>query len=156
MDDDDKKQAQAARNKVYRLLKFRPRSVAEVRAKLIEKKFAQNIVEETIDYFKEYGFLDDKSFARGWIRSRLNRPFGTKRIHYELIQKGVDRDIIKEELDEALCQYCENDIVFDLAKRRMEKYRHLEIQKAKQRLIGYLNRRGFNQQAIIKAIKKIT
>jgi regulatory protein len=155
MDEDEGKAGQKARACVERLLKIRPRSEEEIKAKLRQKKFAQDIIKETLDHYRTLKLLDDRSFARSWIVSRLNRPFGTQRIRYELIQKGVDPLIIKEELDKALIDHSEEEIVFALAQLRIAQYRRLEPLKARSRLTGFLSRRGFSPQAIQKAIKKL-
>jgi len=154
MPSDTGKETQA-RDAVFRLLKYRPRSENEIRDKLKTQQFSSDMIESTVRFFKERDFINDRLFARGWIASRLNRPLGLKRIRYELIQKGIDRNIIKEELDEASAQYCEEEAVFDLARKRMRKYTHLDEEKAKKRLIGYLGRRGFDAGTIFKVAGKL-
>lgn len=153
--DEDKKKRSKARESVYRLLKYRPRSEKEIADKLKIQGFDEATIDETIRYFKSLKVIDDRQFARGWISSRLNKPFGSKRIHYELSQKGISLPIIKEELSKAFDAYSEADAVLNLARKRAQKYKNIEPAKAKQRLFGYLSRRGFCAETIYKAIDQL-
>ena len=151
----DDKARQKAQACVYRLLKLRARSEGEIRAKLQQKKFTRDIIEGTLDHFRASNLIDDRNFTRSWIASRLSRPFGSQRIRYELLQKSVDPLIIKDELNKALADHSEEDIVLGLAQRRMVQYRRLDPLKARQRLTGFLSRRGFSQDAVKKAVHKL-
>ena len=147
------KKCQAA---AFRFLKVRLRSVEELRSKLVgKKKFDSEVIEETLHFLISHKFLDDALFAQQWIRYRLARPFGPKRIRFELQQKGVSKSIIERELDRALHSFREEDVVFELARKRAQKYQDLEKEKVKQRVFGYLSRRGFNSTLIYKAIQKL-
>ena len=89
-----------AKSYVFRLLKIRFRSEKEVRDKLGQKGFSEPTVDEAVGYFRSIGLIDDRQFARRWIASRLNKPFGVHRIRFELKEKGIAPEIIKQALDE--------------------------------------------------------
>src|SRR5262245_39720681 len=129
MEQDDKRKVNKARYIVYSLLKCRLRSEREIRNKLEHKKFPEDIVNETISYFAQLGLIDDRQFASTWIASRLNKPFGARRIQHELTDKGIDRNIIDDEIKHAQESYCEEDIVFELAQTRRAKYEGIDPQK---------------------------
>ena len=59
-----------AKQVVYRLLKIRIRSEKEIREKLTQKEFDQPTVDQTLDFFRQTHFVDDRVFARKWIESR--------------------------------------------------------------------------------------
>lgn len=144
-----------AKTIVFRQLKYRPRSVYEIQEKLRGKDFSDEIIEQAIDYFKRIGSINDAQFALGWTRSRLNKPFGLRRIRMELKHKGVNNELIDSALSQCMQDYEETKTVLLLAKQRMPKYAHLDKQTARRRLYGYLARRGFNNGAIVKAIHKL-
>jgi regulatory protein len=144
-----------AQNTVFRLLKFRLRSEYEIETKLETKKFPASVIKETIRYFKDLGLIDDTQFARMWVSSRLKRPFGTNRVRLELKQKGVDAQTTDTALREATAEYDESGIVAELARARASKYKNIDLQTKKQRVYGYLKRRGFSMSAIMKAIKTL-
>jgi len=155
MEQDDKKKVNKARFIVYSLLKYRLRSEREIRNKLKLKKFSEDIIDDTVTYFAQLGLIDDRQFATRWIASRLNKPFGARRIQHELIDKGIERNIVEDEIKHAQESCCEEDIVFDLARQRRMKLEGVDPQKIKQRLFGYLSRRGFSPEAIYKAINRL-
>jgi len=144
-----------AKQTVFRLFRFRPRSEKEIAERLRKKEIPEDTIKKTILYLKRSELIDDRMFAKGWISSRLKKPFGLSRIRFELKQKGIKDEILSEEMENAVQDYSEIDAVLDLAQRRLRKYGHLEKIKAKQRLYNYLVRRGFKIGTIYKAIKEL-
>ncbi len=144
-----------AKNYIYRLLKIRLRSEKEVRDKLRQKGFSEPTADEAVGYFKSVGLVNDRQFAQKWTVWRLARPLGLKRIKLELKEKGIAPDLIEEQLAEAKSDYSEDAIVGRLAKRQAAKHRGVPREKMKQRVYGYLMRRGFSPAAVFKAIKDI-
>jgi len=144
-----------ARNYVFTLLKFRNRSEQEIRGKLKNKKYAPETIEQTILYLVNVHFIDDRQFARDWIKARLMKPFGLKRISFELQQKGINSGIIQEEIAAAKVDFPEEKIVVSLSKKAALRYKGLEPIKLKQRVFGYLSRRGFSIEIIQKAVKQL-
>ena len=146
-----------AKDIVFRLFKYRIRSSFEIVSKLEEKGFEQEIIKEVINYFSDLTLIDDHVFAQKWIESRLRRPYGSNRIKQELKQKGLPKDIIETEIVKALHNddYKEIDIVRKLVRKRIEKYRGIDKTKIKQRVYGYLQRRGFSFEAITKVIREL-
>jgi len=139
----------------FLLLKFRLRSEKELEERLKGKKFGLDIIRQTIAFLKEKKFLDDHIFARSWIESRLKKPLGLARLRQELKLKGIDSKIIEAQLEEAKKDYSEEETVLRLAKERLGKLKGIDAQKAKQRVYGYLLRRGFSGRAIIEAIEQL-
>lgn len=146
---------QKAQAYAFLLLKFRLRSENEIRQRLKRKKFEETLIDKTISFLKERGFVDDRVFAKAWIDSRIKRPLGLKRLRQELKIKGVSEDIINEQILEVKKNYSEQAIVLDLAKERIKKLKGVEPKKAKQRIFGYLMRRGFPADTAIEALREI-
>ncbi len=140
----------------YRLFKIRPRSSKELQDRLKQKSFSEPVVAETIEYFTQLGLIDDRQFTKAWIASRLNKPFGFRRIKEELKIKGIDPEIVKEAIAEIADNgYPEDEIVRKLAQKRAKKYPPAAKQLIQQRVYGYLVRRGFSTSAVMKAIKEL-
>jgi len=139
----------------YRLLTFRPRSEHELREQFTSRKLPNPVIEQTIQYFKDTNLIDDRQFARQWTFSRLKKPFGLNRIRIELEKKGINTIVIEEVLAESSKNYNELDIVTDLARHRAIKYKDITAEKSRQRLYGYLQRRGFNTNIILKVINTL-
>jgi regulatory protein len=78
-----------------RFLESRSRSVDEVRRRLTSAGYRPALVDGAIDRLLELGMLDDRAFAEAWIASRDRaRPRGERALRQELIQKGIDRELI--------------------------------------------------------------
>ena len=73
-----------------RFLEARPRSTDEVRHRLREAGYRDNLVEGALRRLTELGFLDDAGFARTWVESRDRvRPRGVRALRDELGRMGV-------------------------------------------------------------------
>jgi regulatory protein len=84
-----------------RFLEARPRSIVEVRRRLTAAGYQPALVDGAIERLLELGMLDDRAFAEAWIASRDRaRPRGERVLRRELVQKGVDRALIDELLED--------------------------------------------------------
>ncbi|MCX5709134.1 MAG: regulatory protein RecX [Candidatus Omnitrophica bacterium] len=151
----NKDEQESAREYAFLLLKYRLRSVEELRDRLKNKKFSETAIKNTIDFLKEKRFLDDAQFSRAWISSRLKRPYGLRRIKQELRLKGVDKEIVERQAGDLSCDYSEPDIVEEIVTRKADNLKGLEPVKARQRLYSYLIRRGFTPEIVIEKINRL-
>lgn len=82
-----------------RFLEVRPRSIAEVRRRLHENGYRDDLVDGAIARLADLGMLDDAAFARAWIESRDRaRPRGARALRDELRRKGVAREHVEAAL----------------------------------------------------------
>lgn len=142
-------------NRVLKFLGYRPRSEKEVLDWFKKKKVGQTTSDLVIKKLKRLGYLDDQEFVRWWLEQRLTfRPFGKKRLYLELKQKGIDREMIEEELgkikDEDLLALAEK-----VGKKKAHTLQQLDYFEAKEKLIGFLSRRGFSWPIIKTVVEKI-
>lgn len=144
-----------AKNYVFLLLKFRPRSEQEIRQRLKLKKFDPQIISQTISSLKDKDFINDSYFAGAWIDARLKRPLGLRRIRQELRLKGIANDIINEKIEQAKASYCEEETVKRLIQQRFRTLKDVEPKVAKARIFSYLMRRGFSPDAVIEAMSQL-
>jgi len=131
-------------------LKFRPRSVFEVEEKLKTKRFEEKEIKKTIAVLKKNQLLDDKKFAKMWVRDRnLLKPSGSFLLKLELRKLGIaDSDI-----EDALKDQNAAAIQEELAKKALEsKHRYQKADFNKQ--AQFLQRRGFPTGIIYRILKK--
>ncbi len=128
------------------------RSEKEIRQRLEKKKFNAGVIEKTLSFLKDKGFIDDSYFARAWIESRLKRPLGIRRLKQELIIKGIDKAIIDSQISELKKNYPEEEIVTQVVKDRLNKLKGCDPQKARKRIYAYLLRRGFSPETVIDVL----
>jgi len=137
----------------YRLLNYRSRSEKELRGRLKDKGYNAQVIDKLAEELKDEDLIDDKKFARLWAKMRSQgNARGLSVIKFELLSKGVDKDIVEETLSEAREAFSEEEIVRQLLNRRMRAVAGLDRQKARQRIYGYLKRRGFSTQVVLKVL----
>lgn len=126
-------------------LSYRPRSQSEVSRYLRDKGFGETAIEDAVERLNRVGLVDDEAFARYWIGNREQfKPRGERALRYELRQKGIDDRVI----DDLLQDTDETESAFRAAAQRMERWKRLDPADRRQKLSGYLQRRGFGYEAI--------
>lgn len=124
------------------LLSFRPRSVSEVRGRLLRRGFDPTLVEEVLERLRGQGMLDDAGFAQFWVENRqAHRPRGGRLLQAELRAKGIDREVIEGVLPE---DEEEEAAAYRLGERKARSLRGLDWREFRQRIGEHLVRRGFS------------
>jgi len=142
-----------AKKYAFLLLKYRLRSENELALRLKRKRFDSQTTSQIIGFLKAKDFINDTAFARQWINWRIKNKLGLERIKHELEFKGVDREIIEDQIGQARKAYPQEQIVSGLLNERMQRLKGLEPFKAKKRTYAYLLRRGFPPSVIIEAFE---
>lgn len=141
-----------ARAYAFVLLKFRPRTEHELRQRLARKRFGSRVIEQTVSWLRERRFIDDETFARSWVESRVRLPYGLRRIRSELTLKGISPRHIAGALERIKADYREDEVIRELAQRKLRSLRDLEPRIARQRLYAYLVRRGFSPESVTDTV----
>lgn len=90
-----------AKDKALRLLEFRSHSERELKDKLLRSGASDGDIEKILDFCRNYGFVDDRSYAIRKARDLQNlKRFGIRRIKSELYSKGIDAEYIEEAISE--------------------------------------------------------
>jgi regulatory protein len=149
----DQEDCARLRERAMRLLAARPRSRAELRARLLRLAPADRVARVLVE-LEEQGLLDDERFARLWAESRRNaRGFGALRIRRELREKGVPHDVIERVVKET--ERDEDAGAETLARLRLRAYAGLDRKAAARRLSAFLARRGFRDRSVIRALRRV-
>lgn len=84
-------------NYIYRF----PKSEHELKAKLLQKGYFSDEVNNTIEKLKTKWYVDDKMFAESYIRSEvINKWKPVIRLMRKLHDKWIDQDLVKNVLKE--------------------------------------------------------
>jgi len=146
------------RNTALRFLAHRSRTIHEVRQKLLKKKFPEKKIERILDDLQESGLLNDRQFAEMYIRDQLtSRPTGRLLLKQKLRQLGVEKQLAEEVLDEIFQSVSQQDAVHRAAEKflRTRAGRVKDPVAFRNRLAGFLARRGFSWDDITPVLKKI-
>ncbi|MEO0557571.1 MAG: RecX family transcriptional regulator [Bacteroidota bacterium] len=145
----------AAKAAALRYVSHRARTTDEVRRSLLQKGFAEPIVEDTVADLDRLGLLDDAAYARQYAASRFNGPgYGPARIRQDLIRRGVGRRDIDDALD-ALADT--EDLGAEAREQAAKKWRSLASEadgrKRQKKTMDYLVRRGFGFDVARQAVE---
>ncbi|MBI4990634.1 regulatory protein RecX [Candidatus Gottesmanbacteria bacterium] len=148
---------QKLRDYALKLLSFRPRSSREISTKLrqfsAKRNFSDKLVEQIIEELREQKFLDDKEFVRWWIEQRQSfRPKGLRAIKTELLNKGIDKEIIDAVFAADKGKMNEYDLALKVINKKLIHLSHLSTEKKKIKIRDLLLRRGFDWDVIYKVI----
>lgn len=135
-------------NLAVNYLAKRMRSEGEVRNYLTEKEIDEPIIKEVILKLYEYNFLDDREYAKAYVRTqKKTTDKGTELIRKELKEKWIDENLIEEALNEySIEEQMETAIKVSekyLSKNRFESERTLKL-----KLEHLLKRKGFSFDVI--------
>ena len=149
-----KAEFQKTLDKLLRFSTVRPRSQKEIKGWLKRKKVHESIHKELFNRLNRLELVDDKQFAAWWISQRQEfRPKGRKVLDYELRAKGVDRQVVREVLEETVID--EEKIAGQLLEKRAYRFKGLPRLEARQKMSQFLARKGLGWEVIEKAVSKV-
>jgi regulatory protein len=97
--------------------------------------------------------VDDRAFAEYWLENRaLHRPKGARALRAELFAKGVGREVVDGALEG---ERDEPDDAYRAAQRQASRWPLTNERAFKQRLSLFLQRRGFDWDAIEAAANRL-
>ena len=133
------------------ILERTDKTEAQLRKKLEESEYPKEAVESAIAYVTSYGYLDDRRYAKHYIEWKKQGK-GKARLKMELIQKGISREIIEEVLESTDFGETREMIRQIILKKRKTNIPMNE--KEKQRLYGFLMRKGFSSSDILAVMRE--
>lgn len=125
----------------------RPRSEWELHDYFRRKEIDEEAGDQILARLKNFGYVNDASFARSWVENRrLLKPISRRRLMLELRQKHVADDVIRNVLEED--ETTDRDTLRELVSRKRKQTRYQDPQK----LMQYLARQGYSYDDIKSAL----
>ncbi len=155
---DVEKARERTMNRAVKLLAAKPRSVGELRKRLLEKIWTnEEIVDGVIEKLKEYKYLDDEQYARDLSMSKLRqKPQGKRRLQRSLSQKQLDREVIEQAIANAFEKLPEEKLIDEAIKKRIRlKGKPTKYAETK-KFYDHLLRLGFGYDLIRTKLTAIT
>ena len=137
-----------AKKRVLHLLERSQKSEKQLRDKLQDGGYEQEVIDEAIDYAKSYHYIDDERFAKDYVRLSCNSK-SRIRLKQDLSQKGIDRDLIDLAIEEEY-QVDEVELLRSILKKR-----HFEPDSdynEKQKHFRFLASKGYSTSVIRRAM----
>lgn len=136
----------------YRYLSYRPRSEAEVRTRLRKHSDSPVVIDAVVARLKEQRLLDDVQFAADYAGQRTQAtPRSRRMVTWELRRKGVAAEVVEdavEGLDDEAAAY-------RAALKRADRLRNLPFVEFRQKLGGFLQRRGFGYSISTRVVTRV-
>jgi regulatory protein len=153
---DPEKARERTLQRAVKLLAAKPRSVAELRERLLEKEWAD---EAAADYalakLREYGYLDDERFAFGFASYRVRqKPVGRQRLAHDLKNKQVPRETADAALDLVYSETSEEELIERAIEKRVRLRGRPETRQETKSLYDHLQRLGFSYDLIIRKVRE--
>jgi regulatory protein len=137
-----------ARQKALAILKRSDRTELELRQKLKQAEYTEEIINRTLAYINSYHYLDDKRYAQNYFTYKKSSK-SSKQIRMELVQKGIDKEMINNIMEEE--GYSEEEAIQKAIRKKTQDIDALSFEQ-KQKIAAYLYRKGFSQEMICKFI----
>ena len=152
---DRDKELKRCKNYCLRLISLRPRTEYELKSRMEEKGYADEVITGIVGVLKEEGLVNDLKFAGDWIDSRLRtNPRGVKGLKDELTKKGVSKEVIEEAMSQREEGLDERAIALELLKDMLQGESGQPDNKMKARLYSFLLRRGFDAEVAEEAVNE--
>ena len=150
LDEDAKENAY---KKALHFLSYRPRSSQEVRQNLIKRGCNEALVEAVIIQLQNAGLVDDASFGQAWVENRSTfRPRSKSVLRMELRKKGLDDAVIRSTLEDSVN---EESLAWEAARKQAHRYVKMDWPTFRQKLGGFLARRGFSYSVFAPVVSKV-
>lgn len=133
-------------NRAVKLLAAKPRSIGELRERLLEKNWTNaEIVDRVIAKLEEYKYLDDQQFAADLAVSKLRqKPQGKRSLLRTLSQKKLSKETVDTAVRNAFEKLPEADLIDRAIEKRLRLKGKPETLEDKKKFFDHLLRQGFD------------
>ena len=144
-------------DRAVNLLGYKPRSVVELRTRLMEKEWTNSaIVEEVIVKLEGYGYLNDGQFAKDFAASQLRgKPIGKRVLQQKLAMKKLDKETVAAALEATFEETPESEIIERAVAKRLRLKGKPETREDSKKFYDYLLRQGFSYDLVSKTMREI-
>jgi regulatory protein len=155
---DAEKSRERTMNRAVKLLAAKPRSVRELRERLLEKLWTnEGIVDAVLEKLKEYKYLDDEQYARDLAVSKLRqKPQGKRRLQQTMSQKKLDKETVVSAITEAFEKLPEDELIDLAIEKRLSLKGKPETREETKKFYDYLLRLGFGFDLIREKMSSVS
>ncbi|ERM92348.1 regulatory protein RecX [Caldanaerobacter subterraneus] len=139
-------EAKEAKNHAFKFLSRKMLTEKQLADKLKLKGFSEEAIGEAVLKAKEYDYVNDENYAKFFVEEKMQSLYSRRRIYYELLKRGVEKEIIEKVLESIYPHEKEVEVIRQIVEKK--KNSHREIQKLKK----YLYTNGFEIENIEKAL----
>lgn len=143
--------------RAVKLLAAKPRSVAELRERLLQgKNTSEEVVETVIARLREYGYLDDERFAFSYASYKVKqRPLGRRRLQRDLKLKKVENKVAEEVLELVFAETPEEQLIDAAIEKRIRLRGRPTTRIEARKLFDHLLRQGFEFELVSDKVRAL-
>jgi len=144
--------------RAIKLLTAKPRSVAELRERLLRgKNTNEEVVETVIARLSEYGYLNDERFAFSYASYKVKqKPVGRRRLERDLKFKKIDSGVANEALGMVFAETPEEQLIDQAITKRLRTRGKPKNRVEAKSLFDHLLRQGFDFELVSEKIRSLT
>lgn len=128
-----------AKELAFKYVTYAPRSEQQLLRHLAQKEVDPACAEEACRIMREYGYIDDESYARQYAENYLKK-YSPYLVKQRLIAEGIAKEIAEN----AVADADHSDQLTELFDKLRKKYEKEEPLKRKKKICDALARRGFS------------
>lgn len=135
-----------------KLLLTRRYTAHEIKRRIMQKGFTGEEADDAVAYLCDHGYIDDYVYAEKFIKDAIHlKRHGKGRIRFELLKKGVDRNLVDSLL--ASVEIDETEALLDMMER---KFQNVEIDyKTKDKIRRYFAAKGYRLDDINRCMDEL-
>jgi regulatory protein len=143
--------------RAVKLLAAKPRSIAELRERLLRGKSTnEEIVETVIARLSEYGYLNDERFAFSYASYKVKqRPVGRRRLERDLKFKKVDSGVANKALEMVFTETPEEQLIDQAIAKRLRVRGKPKNRLEAKSLFDHLLRQGFQFELVSERVRSL-
>ena len=143
--------------RAVKLLAAKPRSVAELRERLLRgKNTDEEVVETVIARLREYGYLNDEHYAFCYASYKVKqKPVGRRRLERDLKLKKIENNVANEALEMVFAETPEEQLIDDAIAKRLRLRGKPKSRAEAKSLFDHLLRRGFGFELVSDKIRSL-
>lgn len=152
---DPEKARERTFQRAAKLLAAKPRSIEELRERLLEKQWTDEAtVEAVLAKLSEYGYLNDERFAFGYASYRVRqKPIGRQRLARDLQMKKVSKETADEALNLVFEETPEEELIDRAIEKRVRLRGRPQTRAETKSLFDHLLRQGFSYDLVISKVR---
>ena len=143
--------------RAVKLLAAKPRSVAELRERLLRgKNTNEEIVEAVIKRLREYEYLNDERYAFSYASYKVKqRPLGRRRLERDLKFKKVDSSVADKALELVFTETPEEQLIDQAIAKRVRLRGKPKNRMEAKSLFDHLLRQGFQFELVSEKVRAL-
>ena len=140
-----------AKMRAMHLLNDMARTEEQLRQKLRNNGYPEDVTEEALAYVKSFGYINDEVYIRNFVESRKDKK-SRREIYALLSQKGVKGEDVDRVLEEIYEEHSDREAIRELLRKKRWNPETAD-EKERQKIYGYLVRKGFRYEDIRQVIQ---